>query len=171
MKKFLKILRGLVIVLLCLVLLVNLWLLAARFLLRQDLPKLFGYSQAIVVSGSMEPTFSVGDMVVFKKREQYEMQDVVIFRQGGSFVTHRIVGTAEGGFITQGDANNAKDQDILDPKQIEGAMVAIIPWVGGVISFLRTPLGLLILILTGFALIEGPQITAKLKKNKREEKR
>lgn len=156
MKTALKLLRGLIFVLLCLVLAVNLWLIGARLLLHQELPKIFGYSQAVVISGSMEPAFSAGDMVIFKDRDSYEAGDVVIFRQGGAFVTHRIAREQDGAFITKGDANNTEDSEPLPPENIEGELVFIIPRIGTVLSFLKTPLGLLILIVSGFALIEVP---------------
>lgn len=171
MKIILKALRIVITVLLCVLILANIWLLAARFIFHEDLPKLFGYSQAIVVSGSMEPTFSAGDMIIFREEEGCGVGDVVIFRQDGVFVTHRIVAETEGGFITRGDANNTEDSETLDPTQIEGVLTAIVPGVGGVLSFLRTPLGILILILTGILLIEGPNIATALKKGKREDKR
>ena len=33
----------------------NAWMLAAKYILRQDRPTFFGYSFAVVTSGSMEP--------------------------------------------------------------------------------------------------------------------
>lgn len=166
MKRFLAILRITVTVLLCLVLLLNLWLLVARFFFHQELPKVFGFSQAIVVSGSMEPSFSAGDMLLYRECEAYNEGDVVIFRSNGAYVTHRIVGKEAGGFITKGDANNTADQSLADPAWIEGKMVAVIPGIGGLLTFLRTPLGLLILIVVGIALLEAPAIVNRCKRRK-----
>lgn len=171
MRAALKILRAIVIALLCVILIVNVWLLAARFILKQDLPKVFGFSQAAALSGSMEPTFSAGDMVIFRERDSYKVGDVVIFRQGGSFVTHRIIGETEGGFTTKGDANNAPDSGVLDPLDIEGELVTVIPRVGGALTFLRSPLGLLIIVIVGIALIELPRLFEnKRKRGKKRER-
>lgn len=161
MKKILSIFRGMTVLFLALLLLLNLWLLASRFLLHKDLPKLFGYSHAVVLSGSMEPTFSPGDLLVFQEKERYHVEDVVVFRQGSSLVTHRIVAETPDGFFTQGDANNTEDQDLLDPTQIEGILVWILPEVGNVMTFLISPLGILTLIMTGFLLIKLSHVWEK----------
>lgn len=161
MKKLLKILRWLAFLVLAALLAVNLWFIAARLLLHQDLPKLGGFSQAIVISGSMEPAFSAGDMLIFREQAGYSVGEVVIFRHGGSFVTHRIVGEDEAGFITQGDANNAADSQPLAEADIEGRLLYIIPGVGGALSFLRTPLGILLLIAAVIILIEAPRLAKR----------
>lgn len=166
MRGLLNILRVALTVILCMVLLANLWLLASRLLLHEALPKLFGYSQAIVLSGSMEPAFSAGDMLIFEEAPRYAVRDVVIFRQDDAFVTHRIVREENGGFVTQGDANNAADKALVEPSRIEGRMIAVIPGIGGLLTFLRTPLGLLILILGGILLIEGPNIAGAISRKR-----
>lgn len=155
MGRALTVLRGVLIGVLCLILAVNLWLVAARLLLGQDLPKLAGCSQAVVLSGSMEPAFSAGDMLIFNECPAYTVGDVVIFRSGESFVTHRIVGERDGGFVTKGDANNTEDKELLSTGSIEGRLLLVVPGVGGALTFLRSPLGLLLLVLVGVALIES----------------
>lgn len=153
-----RILRALLFGFLCLVLAVNLWLIGAKLLLHDPLPGVFGFSQALVLSGSMEPTFSAGDMLIFRAQSAYAPGDVVIFAQGDSFVTHRIVGMQNGAFKTKGDANNASDAEPLYPENIRGRLALVVPAVGSVLQFLKTPLGLLLLAVAGFALIEVPAI-------------
>ena len=163
MKMIIKIVRGAVIALLCLLLAVNLWLIAARVLLHQDLPKMFGFSQAVVMSGSMEPLFKAGDVVVFQEKDSYDVGDVVIFRRDGVFITHRIAGVQADGFITKGDANNTEDREVLQPGNIEGELVLIIPGIGVVMNFLRSPLGILIIVVVGLLLVELPEIIGRHK--------
>lgn len=164
MKKALKILRITITVFLSLILIANLWLIISRLIFRNELPKIFGVSQAIVITGSMEPEISAGDLLIFSEREEYKLQDVVIFRQNDDYVTHRIVEITDNGFITRGDANNTNDREILDPQLIEGKMMITIPGIGGMLSFLRTPLGILVLILIGVLMIEGPYILARFRR-------
>lgn len=163
MKMIIKIVRGVVIALLCLLLALNLWLIAARVFLHQDLPKVFGFSQAVVMSGSMEPLFSAGDVVVFQEQDSYAVGDVVIFRRDGVFITHRIAGQQEDHFITKGDANNTEDQQLLAPEYIEGRLVLIIPGIGAVMNFLRSPLGILLIVVVGLLLVELPEIWGRHK--------
>lgn len=171
MMKLLKAVRTIVIVLLSLILLINLWLIGARVLLRQELPKFLGFSQATVLSGSMEPVFSAGDMLIFRERERYEVGDIVIFRRGADLVTHRIVAEADGGLITRGDANNTEDPDLLDPSLIEGSLVRVLPGAGRVLGFLRTPLGLLLLVLAALVCVNPPHLPGpfRRKRGKREQ--
>ena len=119
---------------------------------------MLGFSTSAVLSGSMEPAFSAGDFLIYREQAAYAVGDIVIFSEGGNYITHRIVGEVDGGFITQGDANNAPDQAILDPNNIEGRMVMFIPGLGGFILFLRTPLGVLCLIVLGLLFLELPNI-------------
>lgn len=120
-----------------------------------------GLKNAVVLSGSMEPTFSAGDMLIYFERNEYEINDVVLFGSDNTFITHRIVGYENGYFITKGDANNTEDLELLDPGNIEGKMILIIPNLGYAIDFFSTPLGLLILILMGIVVFEVPKFFEK----------
>jgi signal peptidase I len=76
-----------------------------------------GPATYVWVSGiSMEPTLHDGDLAVIRVREVYRRHDVVAFRVprgqpgAGAIVIHRIVrGSAEEGFVTQGD-----NKDVVD---------------------------------------------------------
>ncbi len=165
MRIAIKILRGIIAVLLLAVVAANLWLGIQQSVLHRDPPELFGYSQLVVTSGSMVPEFSAGDVILIKERDSYKLGDVVTFRDSaGSLVTHRLVGRTQGQFITKGDANNVEDKDLLPPERIVGGLVTYIPGVGQALLFLRTPLGLLLLIVIGFLLIEAPALLGAVRK-------
>src|SRR5690625_6675678 len=73
-----------------------------------------------VLSGSMEPTYSAGDMVVAVPQETYRIGDVVTFQPTSgdpTLITHRIVGDRAGSegteHITRGDANGADEPPIV----------------------------------------------------------
>lgn len=136
----------------------NLYTLAARWLTDDPQPDVFGFSTAVVISGSMSGSIEVNDMVVIRARDSYAVGDVVTFISGDSLVTHRIIGEEGDSFITRGDANNSPDPDLLHPALIVGKVVAVIPGIGRAIEFLRTPLGMTGLVLVGFALIEIPAL-------------
>ncbi len=164
MKVTIKILRGILGAALCAVLLLNVWLLVQQTVLKRDTPKIFGYAQYIVTSGSMEPSFSAGDMILVKQEDNYQLGDVVTFVDSmGQTVTHRIMGRVSGQFITQGDANNTKDQELLPPERIVGKLQVVLPGAGGAAMFLRSPFGLLILLAAGAVLIKLPDWAGALK--------
>ncbi len=165
MKKLLGALRQLVIVLLVLVLAVNLYFIGAR-LLGQEHATLFGFSGAVVISGSMEPAFYPGDFLIYRQQDSYAQQDIVIFHSGGAMVTHRIVGqTEDGRFITRGDNNNTNDEPI-SPAAIRGKMVLIIPALGDFLLFLRSPLGFFCLITLGALFLELPDLINFIRERK-----
>lgn len=157
MKVTIKILRGLLTAVLCVVLLLNIWMLVQQTVLKKEAPEVLGYSQYIVTSGSMEPSMSPGDLILIKSQESYGLGDVVTFRDSrGETVTHRIMGSVSGQFITQGDANNTEDGELLPPERILGKLRLVLPGAGGVLMFLRSPLGILVLLVVGVLLIKLP---------------
>ncbi len=165
MRIAIKILRGVITALLLFVIGINLWMLVQQTVFKKDPPEIFGYSQLVVTSGSMEPAFSAGDLIVIQQKEAYGLGDVVTFRDSsGALVTHRIVGSTEGRFITKGDANNVEDRDLLLPENIVGGLVTYLPALGRLMLFLRTPLGLCVLLVVGLLLIELPRLTGSLKR-------
>ena len=90
-KKMVSALRLLLLILCGLVLGVNVYLLNANSLVGNQLPMPFGYGAAVVLSGSMEPVFSAGDLIVVKDTDNFELKDIVVFQDGNSLVIHRIV--------------------------------------------------------------------------------
>ena len=76
---------------------------------KNQLPMPFGFGLSVVQSGSMEPTFEVGDLIIVTQSDDYEVGDIVVFQDGRSLVVHRIVEIDGEQIITQGDANNTSD--------------------------------------------------------------
>jgi len=159
MKVIFKIVRYFVVTLLVLLILINAIFIIQSLVSGQEMPLLFGYGKAVVATGSMEPAIAPGDMIVFHEQENYEVGDIVVF-EAENFVTHRIVEITENGFITQGDANNTNDGEILREQMI-GKVVFIVPKVGYVVDFLKSPFGILVLVIGLLALIEVPNLISR----------
>lgn len=85
-----------------------------------------------VVSGSMAPTLSVGDIVLIdaKKPLNTSIGDIVAFKFDNTIVVHRVVEAVEGGFRTKGDANPDLDPFIVTRDMIIGRVVGNIPRLG-----------------------------------------
>lgn len=100
-------------------------------------PRVLGGEALTVLTGSMEPTYAPGDVVVSVPQEDYQVGDVVSFQpvsNDPTLVTHRIVGVQMGGpegpvYVTRGDANGA-DDDPIEEAQIMGEVVYSVPYVG-----------------------------------------
>jgi signal peptidase len=112
------------------------------------MPRLGLYRPVTVLSGSMRPTFSPGDMVIVVPEPVSSVRvGQVISYQVPTGIhqveTHRVVKILQGGahptVQTQGDANNWPDPWTA---KLEGGtawrMVAVIPDLGYVVNFLRS---------------------------------
>lgn len=58
--------------------------------------------------------------------------------------------------MTQGDANNTADLDAVSVNAVVGRVVCSIPYIGYVLAFLKSPLGMIILVFAGLCIIELP---------------
>lgn len=154
MKRVGAILRGTVLFFLVTVIAMNGILLIKRLVYKEDLPSLFGYSIVTVLSGSMEPEFSPGDMLLIKAQKDYEVGDIVTYEDQSSYVTHRIIEEDQDSYLTKGDANNAPDGKRIPKENIYGAVHLVIPGVGNLVLFLKSPFGILVMIIIFLVLTE-----------------
>lgn len=115
-------------------------------------PSVFSVIPLVVLSGSMsgeeEGHIEIGDLVFVAEIEYSELEigDVVTYRDGNSFTTHRIIDVGEEGFITKGDYNNTEDRHPLTEENLIGIVKARIPKVGNFALFLQTPLGMVLFV-------------------------
>lgn len=84
------------------------------------------------VSESMEPTVPEHSLVVVTNSE-VSTGDIVLFEapQRDLPVLHRAIGTTEGGYITQGDANELPDQAVGMAPVAESQIDGVVPTVAG----------------------------------------
>jgi signal peptidase I len=151
MKKILYYVLFLVIVLPFLIF--NLTLIIKSKLYPDKIADFMGYKPFIVMSGSMETTINIGDLVIVKKVNSSSIHtgDIIAFKNGNIVISHRVKevindsGTYK--FKTKGDNNNVADDFIVNSDAIEGIFVNKIPGLGSILLFLGKPIGLLMVIL------------------------
>lgn len=151
MKKILYYVLFLVIVLPFLIF--NLTLIIKSKLYPDKIADFMGYKPFIVMSGSMETTINIGDLVIVKKVNSSSIHtgDIIAFKNGNIVISHRVKevindsGTYK--FKTKGDNNNVVDDFIVSSDAIEGIFVNKIPGLGSILLFLGKPIGLLMVIL------------------------
>ena len=166
MKKHLKtILRITLLVLVALIVGLNVYTLNASRLTGDMVPMPLGVGATVVLSGSMEPTLSTGDLLIIAKQDSYQVDDVVVFQTNRMAVVHRIVELYEKPVqgedgeeiqqmaITQGDANNTPD-DPIQVSQIKGTVVFRLPIVGYLINMIKTPIGTILILALAIFLLE-----------------
>lgn len=140
----------------------NIYSANAKKLVGNKLPTPFGFGASVVLSGSMEPEFSKGDLIVVREAEGYAVGDIVVFQDGATLVVHRIIAIDGESVTTKGDANNSADDPItLDA--IKAKVLFDIPFVGRIVGAIKTPVGTVCLIAAALLLIELPRRREKQK--------
>lgn len=92
----------------------------------------------VVLSGSMEPEIPTGSVVVVDgRKKEWNPGEVITYRRGNMVVTHRIVEKSEEGYRTKGDVNAEEDAGIVPEKQVIGNVIAVLPWIGFGIVWIR----------------------------------
>ncbi len=108
---------------------------------RGGVPKFFGYSVLRVISVSMEPEISQGDLIYVKEvsEDDIEVSDIITFYSRDPYIdgflnTHRVVdiidkGEKSGGreYVTKGDGNIAEDYYAAWQKDVIGKYQGKIP--------------------------------------------
>ena len=129
-----------------------------------------------IVSGSMEPTLEINDVVVVQKCEPSQLQkgDIITFQQEERTISHRILDiTEEKGtikFETKGDNNEIPDSDLVEQGQVYGKVSFRIRKIGKVISYIQNARGFINIAI--FAIIVYILVSLRDKqKNSRKMKR
>jgi len=102
-----------------------------------------------VLSGSMSPAINAGDVILISKTNPREIKegDIITFREGNTFITHRVIEIINNSFRTKGDANEDPDMKIIKTEQVVGKVIFVIPFLGYLGYFVRTLPGFLLFIL------------------------
>lgn len=125
-------------------------------------PTILGYQVKTVLSGSMEPAFYTGSIIVNElpsKDEIYKKGDIITFQSDGKLITHRIIDVNEANgkklYETKGDHNDAPDAGYVQPENIVGKYTGIaIPKAGYVVSYATSKMGsALLLFIPGLLLV------------------
>ena len=144
---------------------IGLYYMAQVKILNKDYANIFGYTFFEVATGSMTNTINIGDIVVVKVNETFKENDIIVYKEENSFITHRVIKIDGQDLITRGDANNSEDKPIKSD-QILGKVIYIIPKIGIWRKVLASPeiLGMIIIfiILLGVVLM----LTSKTEKEK-----
>ena len=108
----------------------------------------------------MTPDIAVGSVVIIDTAvspDEVAIGDVITyFSESGTSktVTHRVIDTESGGFITQGDANIVADRGVVTSEQLIGTVSGSVPYIGYAAHTVSSSTGywLLILIPAGFVI-------------------
>ena len=159
--KILKLFKYVYISVMSVIILVLVSFLLASLFSKKGYTEIFGYSFFEVQSYSMYPELDKGDLIVVKKRKssEYKKDMVVTYWLPTDTIptTHKIVSIENDTVITKGinpNTNNGNDLP-FDIEYIIGEVVVVWSGYSNVKQFITNPVGIIIIILSGFLLIEG----------------
>ena len=113
---------------------------------------LFGINFFKVVSGSMEPNLKINDVIIVKKTNDLNVDDIITYKdKSGQYVTHRIVEINDNNIITKGDANNTNDNPITYD-DVVGKLVYKTKIIGFLNYMFSTPVSWVLLLVVGITI-------------------
>lgn len=150
METFKKVWNGMTTVLVLMVAILAVLLVGTRFI---------GLMPFTVLSGSMEPVYSAGDLIYVKEVDPFELEEgtiITFMLSEDTIATHRIVEVVPDAeddtvirFKTKGDANESEDGGLVHYKNVIGAPIFSVSKLGYVANFIQEPPGTYVAIAAG----------------------
>ena len=100
---------------------------------------IFKYEPICILSNSMTPVYEIGDVVIFKNMNSYELNNIpknsiIVYTKDDKNIAHRIINIIKTGdrtlYQTKGDSNNTSDAGLVQIEQIKGVYVFHIKYIG-----------------------------------------
>ena len=159
------------------ILIVNLTLIVKSYVNPDEVPAIGGVSPLIVLTDSMLPEISSGDLIIAEKIDagQIKVGDVISFfdpaGNGSSVVTHRVIEIVEENGVTKwrtrGDNNNTEDKVLVPFENLVGIWTGTrIAGAGSVAMFLQTTPGLIVCVGCPLVLLVGYDVLRRRKYDK-----
>lgn len=142
-----------------------------KYIKKENNINILGFRQYMVATGSMEPQYNIGDLIIIKEtpKEKIQVGDVINFisENGIDTITHRVIEIIEKDgetyYKTKGDNNNSEDSGLVNFNQVQGVLVFKISKLGTIMTKMLTGTGIIII----FAFI----IISYIRDTNKEEKR
>lgn len=109
-------------------------------------PKAFGITPCVVLSGSMEPVIQTGAVAYINTKDIDCLPgDIGTFKVGETMVTHRVIRIEGDRYVTKGDANDVEDLTAVTKEQMVGTYLFQIPKLGYLLARLDRKMVILIM--------------------------
>ena len=165
-QKIMTIVGAILCVILIPILIINLTLIVKSYVNADEVPAIGGYSPMIVLTDSMLPEISSGDLIIAEKIDPKDVKvgDVISFfdpaGNGSSVVTHRVIEIVEENgetkWRTRGDNNNTEDKKLVPFENLVGIWRGTrFAGAGNVAMFLQTTPGLIVCVVCPVVLLVG----------------
>ena len=150
-----KVLRGVIGVILCLVLGASVWLTVERQVFHHSEVALGQVTLRPVAGDAMAPALHQGDLTLTMATGNYQMGDAVLCGDGEF---RRLVGTVEGSFIARGDGEGEEAETLLTAQDVKWEVLASLPGAGLVMDYLSAPWGAPSVLVVGILLVVLPSL-------------
>ncbi len=150
LKKIMEVVLNILIVLVVIIVLIVGYSFIQTKVMQKDYVNFGGYTAFEVATGSMSGSIEIGDVIIVKlDEEKIKRDDIIVFKQDGYIVTHRVIEIQEDGktLVTKGDANNAQDEPISKDDVI-GKVIKILPNIGIWKKVVQTPKVIISVVIT-----------------------
>lgn len=153
MKKFLNTLGNILLTLLVMLLIVYGWAFFEIKIMLKSNPEIFGYVFWQENSDDMETDFSIDDIIVVKKNDNYNIGDRIMYlREDGEYIVHYVV--AKDTVSTTTKCNTCFENDEpIDNSTVVGRVVGKIKFLGKFINFFKQKWVLTVMAVAGFACV------------------
>lgn len=128
----------------------------------------------VVESGSMEPAIKVGGLVIVKSANNYQVGDIITFRNPESLntkITHRIyelkINEGQTFYVTKGDANEEPDGEGILARYVLGKVILALPYLGYAVDAAKKPIGFILIIAIPAVVIIGDEIRKIIREARR----
>jgi signal peptidase I len=145
----------------------NIYTIRIEDLTDTKMPFLGGYGASIILSDSMEPELSVNDIAFIKRTHDVSMGDIIVYQLGPNLIIHRVVSRKGDTVWTKGDAVDMIDAPI-DISDVLGKMIFSVSIGGKIISVLKNPTVIVVLLIVAFILFEHSFYVEKKLEEKRD---
>lgn len=72
----------------------------------------------------MKPELAIGDIIIIKEFDEYNKNDIITFNVNDEYlVTHRIIEKQGNNFVTKGDNNTSRDEELAQKENIVGKVI------------------------------------------------
>lgn len=162
--RILTIVGAILCIILIPILIVNCTLIMKSYTNKEQVPSVGGIFPMIILTDSMQPEFSSGDLIICKTidAEDVKKGDIICFYDpegnGTTTVTHRVVKVTKDdsgalAWETRGDANNTDDSTLVPEKNLVGIYERHFAGLGNAAMFIQTTQGLIICVICPIILL------------------
>ena len=153
-KKREKIIRIISIPLMIIIISLTIYIIYQKYVKKAAGIDIFGYKIYTVLTGSMEPQYNVGDLIIEKPIEQNNIKEGTVITYAineHKTVTHRVVDIVKKDgkilYRTKGDNNNKADVDLVEYSQVKGSILFKVGKVGKIISEFASGIGIVVILI------------------------